>query len=73
MELGIELDLDIDDLTFERTDEEQLVYEWRTEQLERLGLSETIAQAFADEVDWHKFEELVDRGCPPELALDILR
>jgi hypothetical protein len=53
--------------------EERLVREWRAEQLRRLGLPHIIAEAFADVVDWHQLEELVDRGCPLDLALDIVR
>jgi hypothetical protein len=70
----LSLDIDIHSATpFERTDEEQLVHEWQSEQLDRLGFSETMAQAFASRVDWHQVEDLVGRGCPPELALEILR
>jgi hypothetical protein len=58
---------------FERTDEEQLVHEWRVEQLEILGLSQVIAETFASQVDWHQVASLVKRGCSAELALDILR
>jgi hypothetical protein len=28
---------------------------------------------FADLVDWHAIAELVERGCPPRLALEIAR
>lgn len=52
---------------------EILVHAWRTEQLRRLGLSRLLAEAFADHVDWHALAQLVERGCSPELALDILR
>ena len=45
-------------------DEEQLIHEWRTEQLSRLGLPRILAETFAD---------LVERGCSPRLALDIVR
>jgi hypothetical protein len=55
------------------TEEELLVRQWRTEQLRRLGLSRILAEMFADLVDWHALAELVDRGCPPELALEIVR
>jgi hypothetical protein len=54
-------------------DEELLVRGWRTEQLRRLGLPRILAEMFADRVDWHALAELVDRGCPPELALEIVR
>ena len=58
---------------FERTEAEQLVHEWRTEQLEILGLSRVVAETFASQVDWHQVAELVKRGCSAELALEILR
>lgn len=73
----MELSLDTEDLylsiAIERTDEEQLVHEWQTEQLERLGISQTMAQAYASQVDWHQVGHLVRRGCPPDLAVEILR
>jgi hypothetical protein len=53
--------------------EELLVHEWRTEQLLRLGLPRTLAETFADLVDWHALAELVEHGCPPRLALEIVR
>jgi hypothetical protein len=52
--------------------EELAVHAWRTDQLERQGLSREIADAFADFVDWHAIAALVRRGCPPQLALDIV-
>jgi len=62
-------DADLDD----GDDEEMLVHEWRAEQLRRLGVHRTFADAFAGLVDWHAIAELVDRGCAPELALEIVR
>ena len=53
--------------------EELRVRAWRTEQLGRLGLPYIVAYTFAGLVDWHAFAELVERGCPPELALEIIR
>lgn len=53
--------------------EELLVHEWRAEQLLRLGLPGILAEAFADIVDWHALAALVERGCPPRLALEIVR
>ena len=50
-----------------------LVHAWRTEQLRRLGLSRRTADTFADVVDWRAIARLVDRGCPAELALEIVR
>jgi hypothetical protein len=54
-------------------DEETLVHEWRAEQPARLGLSSQLADTFAASIVWHKMAELVSRGCPSELALEILR
>jgi hypothetical protein len=54
-------------------DEESRVYEWRTEQLQRLGFSGALARTFAGMVDWHDIAALVERGCTPALALEIVR
>jgi hypothetical protein len=53
--------------------EERLVREWRSEQLRRLGLPRVLAERFADLVDWHALAALIERGCSPELALEIVR
>src|SRR5229473_4880910 len=50
-----------------------LVHEWRVTQLTRLGIPWSLAQAAADHVDWHQVAKLVRRGCPPRLALQIVR
>jgi hypothetical protein len=50
-----------------------LVHEWRVRQLTGLGIPWSLAQAVADHVDWHQVAELVRRGCPPRLALRIVR
>ncbi len=60
-------DVDVD------SHEDAVVAEWRRGQLERLGVSRLLARIFASDVDWHEVERLVERGCPPELALAILR
>ena len=52
--------------------EDRLVREWRTLQLQRLGLSRVLAGRFAEIVDWHEVASLVERGCPPDLALMIV-
>lgn len=57
----------------EATDEDQLIHDWRTAQLERLGIPEWLADIVADRIDWHEIAELVERGCSPQLALDIVR
>jgi len=49
------------------------VHEWRVRQLARLGIPWSLAQATADYVDWHQVARLVRRGCPPRLALQIVR
>jgi hypothetical protein len=61
------------ELVEDRTDEELLIHAWRAEQLRRLGFPETLAEIFAGLVDWHEIAELVALGCPPELALEIVR
>ena len=38
-----------------------------------LGLSDIVASAIAPFVDWHEIARLVERGCSPELALEIVR
>jgi hypothetical protein len=63
---------DLDDLD-DPPAEELLVHAWRSEQLMRLGLPGTLAATFADLVDWHAIAELVERGCSPRLALEIVR
>jgi len=53
--------------------DELLVHEWRVTQLTRLGIPGPLADAAADHVDWHQVARLVRRGCPPRLALRIVR
>jgi hypothetical protein len=55
----------------EGIDEEQEVHAWRVERLARLGLPRPVAEAVADEVDWHEVAKLIERGCPPALAVTI--
>jgi predicted component of type VI protein secretion system len=52
---------------------EPRVHEWRATQLRRLGIPDTLANIYADHVDWHQIARLVQHGCPPRLALRILR
>ena len=61
------------DTGIEKESEELRVYTWRVEQLGKLGLSALISEAAAELVDWHDVAPLVDKGCPPELALEIAR
>ena len=57
----------------EAIDDDLLVHEWRVTQLTRLGIPWSLAQAVAGHVDWHQVAALVRRGCPPRLALQIVR
>ena len=50
-----------------------LVHKWRVSQLTRLGIPGPLAECHADHLDWHQVARLVQRGCPPHLALRILR
>jgi sirohydrochlorin ferrochelatase len=54
-------------------DQDLAVHNWRVAQLSRLGVPSSVAQAVADEVDWHQVGELVQMGCPPRVALRIVR
>jgi hypothetical protein len=54
------------------TDREKwLVHDWRVSQLTRLGIPGSLAELYADRIDWHQIARLVQRGCPPRLALRI--
>jgi hypothetical protein len=57
----------------EESEEDSRIYAWRVEQLSELGLSQVIASAVASFVDWHEIARLVESGCSPELALEIVR
>jgi hypothetical protein len=54
-------------------DEELLVHDWRVERLTRIGVPGALAEVYADHLDWHEVARLVQRGCPPQLALRIAR
>lgn len=51
---------------------ESPVHRWRVFQLVRLGIPRPLAEAYAERVDWHQIAGLVQRGCPPRLALRIV-
>jgi hypothetical protein len=61
------------ELVEDTTDEGLMIHAWRAEQLCRLGFSRTLAERFAGLVDWHEIAALISRGCPPNLALEIVR
>jgi hypothetical protein len=50
------------------------VFAWRRSQLVRSGFPQRLAGRIAQDgrFDLHRLIELVERGCPPELALRIL-
>jgi hypothetical protein len=54
--------------------EEELIFAWRFEQLQRVGFDTGLALdlAVCAEVDLHDATELVQRGCAPVLAAQIL-
>lgn len=61
--------------THARSTEQELVEQWRAEELERAGYSAQAAAELAGraDVDLHDAIELLQKGCTPELALQILR
>ena len=48
------------------------VHTWRVAQLTRLGIPGLLAEIHSDRLDWHQIARLVQRGCPPQLALRIV-
>jgi hypothetical protein len=52
--------------------DELLVHNWRVSQLTRLGIPGSLAESYADRIDWHQVARLVQRGCPARIALRIL-
>jgi hypothetical protein len=53
--------------------DEPSVHNWRVSQLKRLGVPGSLAEIYADRIDWHQIARLVKNGCPPQLALRIVR
>ncbi|MBX5475442.1 MAG: hypothetical protein IRZ20_10580, partial [Thermoleophilia bacterium] len=51
------------------------VERWRAEALERAGYAPSDARELAArlDVDLHEAIDLLERGCPPDLAVHILR
>jgi hypothetical protein len=61
-------------IDIDAADDDALVWRWKHEVALRLHFSEQLAVAVANEnLDIHYLEDLVARGCPPQLALDIAR
>ena len=53
--------------------EKLLVHNWRVARLTGLGIPGALAEVNADLLDWRQVARLVQRGCPPRLALRIVR
>ena len=55
--------------------ETEKVERWRAEALEKVGYDLISARELAtrSDIDLHRAIELVEAGCPPALALEILR
>ena len=64
---------ELESVEIEESAEDTCVHAWRVEQLSGLGLTNIVASAVAPFVDWHEIARLVERGCSPELALEIVR
>ena len=62
-------------MTTQPVDQERLlVHNWRVARLTLLGVPGSLAEVYADHLDWHQVARLVQRGCPPRLErmLDAL-
>jgi hypothetical protein len=61
-------------LPIEETEADRVV-RWRAQELERAGYDPAAAAELAarNDVDLHRAIELLDAGCPADLALQILR
>ena len=62
------------DITLIEQTETERIERWRAEELERAGYEPRAAGRIAvrHDVDLHAAVELVERGCPQDLALKIL-
>ncbi len=58
-----------------RPSEQEIVERWRAQELERAGYPATVAMELAirADVDLHVAVELLQKGCSPQVAADILR
>jgi hypothetical protein len=54
--------------------ESERIERWRAEELERAGYEPRLAAKIAvrHDIDLHLAVDLLSRGCPPDLALQIL-
>jgi hypothetical protein len=55
--------------------EQELVERWRAQELERAGFPEDVAAELSmrTDVDLHRAIELLEKGCTPAVAAEILR
>jgi hypothetical protein len=53
--------------------DQRSVHNWRASRLRGLGVPGTLAEIYADRLDWHQVARLVQHGCPPLLAIRIVR
>jgi len=62
------------DIHLQDETELERIERWRAQELMRAGYDAESAMALAarHDVDLHRAAELLQRGCPPELALKIL-
>ena len=62
------------DITLIEQTETERIERWRAEELQRAGYEPRAAGRLAvrHDVDLHAAVELLERGCPPDLALKIL-
>ncbi len=67
------MELTLPPVRHETIEKQDPVHEWRVARLAGLGIPRPVAEAAAGHVDWHQMAALVQRGCPPWLALRILR
>jgi hypothetical protein len=70
----LEVEVSATELREQRETEAERVERWRAEELERAGyeLSAAATLAAAPAVDLHFAVELLERGCPADVALQIL-
>ena len=58
----------------ESIDHDELsVHGWRVSQLRGFGVPVALAEIYADRLDFHQITRLVQGGCPPLLAIRIVR
>jgi hypothetical protein len=50
-----------------------LVHDWRADQLCRVGVPRGLAETVAGRDDWREIARVIRHGCPPALAVEIVR